>query len=411
MSDAGVVILGAGQGGFQVATSLREAGFTGCIALVGDEPELPYQRPPLSKAYLAGALAAEGVRLRPHSFYDDHRIELMAGERVTAIERRERRLLFASGAKLGYDHLVLATGARPRRLPVPGIELDGVMYLRTLAEATELRERLAAARDVVLVGAGFIGLEFAAVAAKQGKRVRIIEATDRVMARVVSPAVSRCFAAAHARWGTEFLFRTSISRVIGEQGRVVAVETTAGGVLPTELLVICIGVVPNSELAAASGLATQDGIVVGADLLTADPPISAIGDCARYPSPFAEEPVRLESVQNAVDQARCVAVGLAGRRTPYQAVPWFWSDQSELRLQIAGLTIGHDRAVVRGDPESGSFSVFCFRNGRVLGIESVNRAPDHIAGRRLLAAAAPLTPEQAADPGFDLKARSLARHD
>jgi 3-phenylpropionate/trans-cinnamate dioxygenase ferredoxin reductase subunit len=406
MSDAGVVILGTGQGGFQAAVSLREEGYAERIVIVGDEPDLPYQRPPLSKAFLAGSMDAGAVRLRPQSFYDHHRIEILPGERALAIDRRVRRLQFASGASLGYDHLVLALGARPRRLPVPGGEHDGVMVLRTLRDAAELRDRLRAADHVVLVGAGFIGLEFAAVASKLGKSVHILEATDRVMARVVTPPVSGHFAAAHASWGARLLFGTSIARVLGESGRVRAVETTRGETLPADLLVMSIGVIANAELAAAAGLATDDGIIVDAALATADPAISALGDCARYPSRFAERPVRLESVQNAVDQARAVARCLTGRSAPYGAVPWFWSDQRDLRLQIAGLTQGFDQAVLRGDPESGSFSVFCFRNGRVIGIESVNRPADHIAGRRLLSGMPDLTPKQAADAGYDLKAHA-----
>lgn len=409
MTEAGVVILGTGQAGFQAAASLRDGGYGGRIVLVGDEPELPYQRPPLSKAFLAGSADAETVRLRPQSFYDHHRIDILPGERALAIDRRARRLQLASGASLDYDHLVLALGARPRRLPIPGAELDGVMVLRTLRDATELRDRLHAAERVVLVGAGFIGLEFAAVASKLGKPVTIVEATERVMARVVSPAVSHHFAAAHAHWGARLRFGTSVARVLGEAGRVRAVETTRGDTLPADLMVISVGVMPNTGLAAAAGLATEDGILVDAELATGDPAISAIGDCARYPSRFAEQFVRLESVQNAVDQARCVAARLAGRPAPYRAVPWFWSDQADLRLQIVGLTVGYDQAVLRGDPKAGAFSVFCFRNGRLIGIESVNRPADHIAGRRLLAAAPDLTPEQAADPGYDLKAHASTR--
>jgi len=406
MAGAPVVILGTGQGGFQAAASLREEGFAGRIVLVGEEPDLPYQRPPLSKAYLAGALDEAMVRLRPKSFYAEHAIGFLPGERANGIDRAGRRLRLASGGTLEYDHLVLALGARPRRLPIPGVELDGVMYLRTLADATALRHRLPLAREVVLVGAGFIGLEFAAVAAKLGAAVRIVEATGCVMGRVVSPPVSRCFAETHARWGNRLLFDTGIVRVLGADGRATGVETVHGEVLPADLVVICIGVVPNVELAAAAGLATDDGIVVDDHLLTADPAISAIGDCARYPSRFADGTTRLESVQNAVDQARCVAARLAGRPVPYAAVPWFWSDQGELRLQIAGLTAGHDRAVLRGDPGEGRFSVFCFRAGRLIGVESVNRPADHMAGRRILAEASELTPEQAADPGYDLKAHA-----
>ena len=406
-----VVIVGAGQGGLQVAASLREGGFDGAIVLVGDEPGLPYQRPPLSKGYLTGEVGADRLLLRREAFYVDRRIDLLAGERAVAIDRPGRRVRLASGGALAYDHLVLATGARDRPLPVPGAELDGVLRLRTRAEAELLRQRLAGGvRDAVVVGAGFIGLEFASVAAKLGARVHVIEMTRRPMARAVSPDVSAFFHAAHAGAGAGILFGATVARLVGADGRVAGVETGDGLRIPADLVVVGIGVVPNTELAAGAGLAVDDGIVVDEHLLTADPAISAVGDCAAYPSRFAAGRVRLESVQNAVDQARCVAARLAGRPpAPYAAVPWFWSDQGKLRLQIVGLTAGHDVAVVRGDVEGGAFSVFCFRGRRLVGIESVNRPADHMAGRRLLAGGWPdLAPEQLADAGFDLQAQAAA---
>lgn len=406
-----VVIVGAGQGGFQVAASLREYGFAGRVILLGDEPGLPYQRPPLSKAYLTGAIAADGLLLRREAFYAANRIELMAGERATGIDRAAGRVRLASGAALAYDHLVLATGARDRPLPVPGADLAGVHRLRTLADADGLRPVLGEVGEAVVVGAGFIGLEFAAVAAKRGIRVRVVELARRPLARAVSPAMSELFHEAHARWGTSFLFSTGVARIVGEGGRATGVETADGLTLPADLVVVGIGVVPNAELAAEAALACENGIVVDERLVTADPAISAVGDCCAYPSRHADGArVRLESVQNAVDQAKLVAARLAGRAAgSYAAVPWFWSDQGELKLQIAGLTGGHDTAVTRGDPATGRCSVFCFAGGRLLGVESVNRPGDHMAGRRLLAAAEPdLTPEQAADEAFDLKAHATA---
>lgn len=409
MTPAAVVIVGAGQGGFQVAASLREHGFAGRIVLIGDEPGLPYQRPPLSKTYITGATSAEGLLLRHAPFYAQHAIDYRAPERAVAIDRAHRRVRLASGEDVAYDHLVLATGARDRPLPVPGADLDGVMRLRTLAEAEALRQRLGAVREVVVVGAGFIGLEFAAVAAKLGKRVHVIEMAQRPMARAVSPEISEYFHAAHARTGASILFSAAVTRITGEAGRVTGVETGDGLRLPADLVLLGIGVVPNVELAAAADLAVENGIVVDERLLTVDPAISAIGDCAAYPSRFAPGRVRLESVQNAVDQARCVAARLVGRPAPYAAVPWFWSDQGDLRLQMVGLTAGHDTAVLRGEVAEGRFSVFCFKGGRLIGIESVNRPADHMVGRRLLAGEPDLTPEQAADPAFDLKAHAALR--
>ncbi len=409
MAEPVVAVIGAGQGGFQVASSLRQEGFGGRVALIGDEPALPYQRPPLSKSYLAGDSGRDELWLRPEAFYQSHRIDYLPGEAVVAIDRPGRCLRLGSGRELACDHIVLATGARNRPLPVPGADLDGVMGLRTLADADALRERLKEAREVVVVGAGFIGLEFASVAIAAGAAVHILEVTQQPMGRVVSAPTSRFFTAAHRQWGATISLGAAASRICGADGRVTAVETTDGRRLPADLVIVCIGVVPNSELAAAAGLAVANGIAVDESLATDDPEILAIGDCANYPTRFAEGRVRLESVQNAVDQARCAAAHIVGKPAPYDKVPWFWSDQGDLKLQIAGLVIGHDTAVVRGEPESRSFSVFCFRDGRLVGVESINRPADHIAARRILAAPPGLTPAQAADPDYDLRAHAMRK--
>ena len=401
-----VAVVGTGQAGFQAAASLRQDGFAGRVVLIGDEPVAPYQRPPLSKSYLAGDSGLDELWLRPETFYTQHQIDLLAGETVTAIGRTERRLRLASGGELSWDHLVLATGARFRLLAVPGAELDGVLPLRTLAAADILRERLDQTRKVVVVGAGFIGLEFASVAIARGAAVHIIEVTQHPMGRVVSAATSRFFTDAHRRWGAKVSLGTGVSRILGEGGRVTGVETTEGQHLPADLVLICIGVIPNAELADAAGLAVNNGIVVDECLATADPAIFAIGDSANFPTPFAVGRVRLESVQNAVDQGRCVAAQIAGKPAPYDKVPWFWSDQGDLKLQIAGITTGHDTRVLRGDPDGGHFSVFCFRAGRLIGVESVNQTADHVVARRLLAGDPKLTPEQAADESYDLRAHA-----
>ena len=409
MTEPVVAVVGAGQAGFQTASSLRQEGFAGRILLVGDEPVLPYQRPPLSKSYLAGESSLDELWLRPAAFYKKQEIDLVTGASVAAIDRRGRCLRLASGGEIGFDHLVLATGARNRPLAVPGAEFDGVLALRTLADTDVLRQRLTEAREVVVVGAGFIGLEFASVAIAAGAAVHIVELTQQPMGRVVSAPVSRFFTEAHRRWGAEISLGTGVARIFGDSGRVSGVETSDGRHLPAGLVLVCIGVVPNAELADAAGLAIGNGIAVDGHLATGEPAISAIGDCASFPTRFAAARVRLESVQNAVDQARSVAAGIAGKPAVYDKVPWFWSDQGDLKLQIAGLTTGHDAAILRGDPESGSFSVFCFRDGRLLGVELVNRAADHIAARRMLAGAPPLTPEQAADTDYDLQAHAARR--
>lgn len=401
-----VVIVGAGQGGYQVAASLRDEGFAGAITLLGDEPGLPYQRPPLSKAYLTGKADEEMLRLRSASFFEERRIAYRESARAVAIDRAARRVQLGSGEALPYGHLVLATGARNRPLPVPGAELDGVLYLRTLAEAQDLKARLGGVRRVVVVGAGFIGLEFAAVAAASGREVTVVEATGRPMARAISMPMSAFFRGAHERAGIAFRFEAVVTRITGEGGHATGIETATGLHIPADLVVVGIGVVPNVELAADAGLPIANGILVDGNLLTPDPAISAIGDCAAYPSAFAGgETSRLESVQNAVDHGKAVAARLVGRPAPYRAVPWFWSDQGPFKLQIAGLVHPHDETAIRGDPAAGAFSVFCYEGSRLAGVESVNRPADHMLARRLLGAGLDLPRKEVSDPALDLKAR------
>ncbi|KAA2261194.1 pyridine nucleotide-disulfide oxidoreductase [Solihabitans fulvus] len=401
-----VVIVGAGQAGFQTAASLRQEGFDGRIVLVGDEPHLPYQRPPLSKTYLAGEGGRELVELRPAEFYQDNAIELLTPERIVEIDRTARKVRLESGGLLDYDHLVLALGARNRTLPLPGADLAGVRSLRTLDDADALRAALPSAGRIVVVGGGFIGLEFAVVAGASGAEVTLLEALPRPLARVSSPTVSEFFAEFHRARGVRTVFGAGLDCLVGESGSVTGVRTGEGQEFGADLVVVAVGVLPSVELAEQAGLPTANGILVDERLRTRDPAISAIGDCAAFPTPFAAGQLRLESVQNAVDQARCVAAGLVGRPADYRAVPWFWSDQAEAKLQIAGIITGHDRTVLRGDPATGRFSVFCFDGDRLLGAESVGRAQDHLAVRRLLAAGASLRPDEAGDESFDLKAHA-----
>lgn len=407
MAEAGIVIIGAGQAGYQLAASLREAGYTGRVALIGEEPELPYQRPPLSKAYLGGACEAEHLTFQQHVFFEKAGIELMLGERVSRIDRDAQCVWTIDGRRIHYEQLVFATGARNRTL-AEAPRANGLIDLRTLRDAGALRTALAQARQPVVIGAGFLGLEFAAVAAAQGVSAHVIEAGPAPMSRVVSAPVGKAFRAHHEALGTGFTFDANVRTIHTQDARVSAVELTDGTRIHADLVVLSIGVVPNVELAQAAGLETNNGIVVDASLATADPNIYALGDCASFPSRFADGRCRIESVQNAVDQARYLAARLA-RQEPaaagsYDAVPWFWSDQGGAKLQIAGL--GMRRAgdiVLRGDCDAMKFSVYGFAQGRLISVESVNRPGDHIAARRLIAAGAPVTPAQVADEAFDLR--------
>ena len=398
-----VVIVGAGHAGFQLASSLRQAGYAEPIFLLNDEPHLPYQRPPLSKAYLKGGGAPDSLMFRPDKFYRDQNIELI-GDRAAFIDRAAQRLLLASGAFLDYGHLVLATGARNRLLDLPNANLADVRYLRILDESEALRQRIGSAKHVAVIGAGFIGLEFAATARAKGLEVDVIELGTRVMARAVTAEISEYFRDRHTSAGIRIHLGVQATSIESTGVNVAGVSLSDGRHIPADLIVVGVGVLPNVELAAAAGLAVASGIIVNDHLLTDDPNISAIGDCALFASPRFGGSLRLESVQNASDQARCVAARLTGNARVYDGLPWFWSDQGDDKLQIAGLTTGYDRVVVRGDQKARSFSAFCYKAGQLVGIESVNRASDHVFGRKILGMNRSIAAEQAADPGFDLKA-------
>ncbi|MDE2241026.1 MAG: FAD-dependent oxidoreductase [Bradyrhizobium sp.] len=398
-----VLIVGAGHAGFQLAASLRQHGFSESIRIVNDEAHLPYQRPPLSKAYLKSGGASDSLMFRPEKFYRDHNIELIA-DRAAAIDRGDHKLRLASGASLDYGHLVLATGARNRLLDIPNANLEDVRYLRILDDSEALRRQLSPGRRVVVIGAGFIGLEFAATARAKGLEVDVLELGTRVMARAVTAEISEFFQARHTAAGIRLHLGVQATSIESSGAKVSGVSLSDGRHIPADLVVVGVGVLPNVELAAEAGLPVAAGIIVNEHLLTADPDISAIGDCALFASPRFGAPLRLESVQNATDHARCVAARLTGDAKEYDGLPWFWSDQGPDKLQIAGLTIGYDQVAVRGDREQGAFSAFCYKSGTLVGIESINRAGDHMFGRRLLAAGGSITPEQAADSNFDLKA-------
>ncbi|MFE7754923.1 NAD(P)/FAD-dependent oxidoreductase [Streptomyces sp. NPDC057418] len=405
MAAHSVVVAGAGQAGFDTACALRSRGFQGRITLVGDEPPGPCHRPPLSKGYLTGSVTADEVLLRPASFFAEQDIELITGDRVASVDRDRHTVLLDSGLRLPYGSLVLATGCRPRTLPVPGASLTGVLTLRGLADAEDLRLRLAGPpRQLVVVGAGFIGLEVAATARGLGHDVTVVEAQPRALARALTPVMSDRLVAEHRAHGVRLLLGREVAALHGHGGgRVHVVELDGGERIAADLVVVGVGVLPNTAPALSAGLLVGDGVVVDERLRTEDPDIYALGDCARFPSRQAGRHIRLESVQNASDQARCVAAAICGEPYAYTAVPWFWSEQYALRLQIAGLTAGHDTTVTVGDTEGGRFSVFCFRDGRLTGVESVNRPADHGIARRLLTAGTDLTPATVRQPGFDLK--------
>jgi 3-phenylpropionate/trans-cinnamate dioxygenase ferredoxin reductase subunit len=401
-SSSTVVIVGAGHAGVQAAASLREQGFQDEIVLLSGESELPYQRPPLSKGFLKGEMDFLGLPLRAEAFFSDHRIELRRGARACRIDRARRWVETSSGDPIDYGHLILATGSRHRRLAAPGVALPGVFGLRTIADAIAIRQRLGTGVRLVVVGAGFIGLEIAATARGLGVDATVVEIA-RPMGRAVSPIISDFFLKAHSAAGVRFRIGRGVAEIRGAD-KAEAVVLTDGEVLPADFVVVGVGVIAEDALARESGLECGNGIVVDQHLATSDPAISAIGDCADFPHAALGARTRLESIQNAVDQGRCVAARLAGKPAPYDSLAWFWSDQGELKLTIAGLAHGVDQWVVRGEPESGAFSTFGFRDGRLAVVESVNRAADHAAAKRIIGTPKTLTPEDAANPAFDLRA-------
>ena len=395
-----IVVVGASQAGLQVAESLRGEGYDGPVTLIGDEPHPPYQRPPLSKALLTGETTEDRLVLRGPELLAKRNIELIAGTRVTAIDRTGRQVQLSDGSALAYRGLALATGGRPRTLPIPGAGLDGVVTLRTIEDSRRIGAGIARAERVAVVGGGFIGLEIAAAARKAGKPVVVFEALDRLLARSSAPFVSEFFLDVHRAHDVDIRLATAVAAIDGKR-RAEAVVTADGRAHPADLVVVGVGLVPNAELAQASGLACDRGIIVDDCSRTADPAVVAAGDCTARR--LADGTLlRLESVQNAIEQGKSAAAALLGKPRPFTAAPWFWSDQYDVRLQMAGLSAGHDKIVVRGDRAAQRFSVFYFQGERLIAVDSVNRAPDHGAARRLLDRGRSLTFAQAADETFAL---------
>jgi 3-phenylpropionate/trans-cinnamate dioxygenase ferredoxin reductase subunit len=405
----GVLIVGGGQAAMHLASALREHGWQAAVTIVSEEARAPYQRPPLSKAFLSGNIDPTTLEFRSAEQYADDRITVLTGQRVTdvrpAAPGRPGVAITEDGDRLEFGHLALATGARPRLLAVPGADLAGICYLRDVGHALELRERLAAAQRVLVVGGGFIGLEAAAAATAQGKAVTVVEAAGRLIGRVVAPVVSDFYAAAHRRRGVRVLLGTAVSRFEGVHGTVARAHLTDGSIAAADLVIIGIGAEPRTELAERLGLACAGGILVDAFARTSDPAIVAVGDCAVTPHPAAADgsPVRFESYGHATDHAKVAAATLAGVPAPYDATPWFWSDQGKLKLQIAGLSGGFDQVVLRGDPDEEKFSVLYYRAGRLLAVHAVNCPRDYLAVRRALAAGQEISAESAVDADQPLR--------
>lgn len=402
MMPGRVVIVGASHGGVQLAASLRLDGFEGSVTLIERESGLPYQRPPLSKAFMKGA-DGDSLRLRPPGFYEANAVELLAGLAVTGIARRERLVRTSDGAERPYDHLVMASGSRTIVPDIPGIRSRGVYCLRTRVEAATLRGALAGSRTVAVVGGGFIGLEFAAVARELGLEVVIIEAADRLMSRVASPATSGIFLDLHRDSGATVLLGVPAAGLLDDgAGRAVGVVLADGRQVQADTVLVAVGVRPETGLAVSAGLEIDNGIAVDGMLVTSDPAISAIGDCASFPVVPTGRRVRLESVQAASDQARAVSKRLTGKPAAYDATPWFWSDQGTSKLQIVGLTTGTD-ATVTIEPAPGRTIVFCFADDILLGIETIDAPGEHMAGRKLIGSCPRVTRGELERSSFDIR--------
>jgi len=396
-----IVIVGAGQSGAQAVATLRAEGFDGSITLVGDEPYLPYQRPPLSKAYLSGAMDRDRLFLKPQTFYDEARCEAICGATATRIDRIEKRLHLADGRQLFYDKLLIATGTRVRTIKVPGSDLGGIHYLRSIADVDGLREAFVGGKRLAIVGGGYIGLEVAAVAAKRGINVTVFEAMNRLMARAVSEPVSDFYAKIHRAAGVKLLLDTGVEAFEGT--KTIEAVRAKGRSYPADVVLVGIGVVPNQELAMDAGLGCDDGIVVDASSnVTGDPHIFAAGDCTKHIGREGTA-IRLESVQNAIDQAKHAALCMVGKTSTYREVPWFWSDQYDLKLQIAGLARVGDRLVLRGDPEARKFAIFHLRQGAVAAVEAINAAPEYLIGRKFISEGTIVAPERLADVSISMK--------
>lgn len=407
--QASVLIIGAGQGGAECAFTLRQLGHTGPVRIVGEEPVYPYQRPPLSKTYLDGQVDLEGLLARPIAAYKQAQIDVSIGLRAERLDRASKQVVLSDGSTASYDHLVLATGGRARRLQCPGLapdaHLHNLHHLRSVADVDHIRRQFHKGARLVLVGGGYIGLEVAAVAAKAGLHVTVLEALPRVLARVTAPELSAFYESVHREAGVDIRTSTSVASIetTSSDDAVSAVLCGNGTRLPVDLVIVGIGLIPGTELAHAAGLAVDNGIMVDPFTHTSDLDVLAIGDCARYPSKLYDRLLRIESVPNALEHARTAAATICGQQRPHDPVPWFWSDQYELKLQMVGLSEGYDRLVLRGDPARRSFTAFYLRQGQMIAADTVNRPQEFMQSKRLVAQGARLDPEALADDAIPLK--------
>lgn len=398
-----VVIVGGGHAGAQLAIALRTNKFAGTVAIIGDEPDPPYERPPLSKEYFAGDKEFERILIRPAAFWAEREIALLLGQRVVAVDPAAHTVTTAAGATIGYGVLVWAAGGSPRQLPLPGGDLPGVQGVRTRVDADAMKAAAATARQIVVIGGGYIGLEAAAVLRKAGKAVVLLEALDRVLARVAGEDLSRFFEREHRAHGVDLRLAVQVEAIEGTD-RATGVRLADGTVIPADLVIVGIGIVPAVQPLLDAGAAGGNGVMVDALCRTTLPDVYAIGDCAAHANAFADGAViRLESVQNANDQATVVAKAICGDPQPYHAIPWFWSNQYDLKLQTAGLSAGHDQTVLRGDPAARSFSVIYLKAGRIIAADCVNAMKDYVQSRQLITAAAHPAPDRLADAAIPLK--------
>jgi len=397
-----IVVVGGGQAGAQAVDTLRREGFAGRLLLICDEPALPYQRPPLSKKYLSGELTAERLPFRHRAFYDEHRIELKLGVRAVALDPRARRVDLDNGEVLSYDRLLLCLGATARRLTCPGADLAGLHYLRTVADVTLIRAAIKPGSRVAIIGGGYIGLETAATCRHMGCEVTVLELADRVMSRVVSPCVSEFFAREHRAQGIRILCNMQVTRIEGA-GRVERVVCADGSETAADALIVGVGAMATTALASDAGLACDNGILVDEYCRTQDEAIFAAGDCTNHPSPRFGRRVRIESVDNAFEQAKTAALNLLDRKIAHDRVPWFWSDQFDSKLLIAGLSQDYDRQVLRGEPASRSFSVCYLKGEELMAVEAINHSKDYMAARNLIADRARMNLTKLANPNLALK--------
>lgn len=399
-----VVIVGAGHGGAQAAIALRQAKFEGSIAIIGDEPELPYERPPLSKEYFSGEKTFERIMIRPAAFWEERKVEMLLGRRVVSVDAPAHLVTTSDGETIGYGHLIWATGGAPRRLGCSGNDATGVHTVRTRADADRMMAELPGVTRAVVIGGGYIGLEAAAVLAKAGKQVVLLEALDRVLARVAGEPLSRFFEAEHRAHGVDVRLGVAVDCIETTDGKATGVRLKDGEVISAEMVIVGIGIVPAVQPLIDAGAEGGNGVAVDGHCRTSLPDVFAIGDCALHANAFADGmPVRLESVQNANDQATVAAKTIAGVEAHYDAVPWFWSNQYDLKLQTVGLSTGHDAAILRGDPASRSFSVIYLKDGQVIALDCVNATKDYVQGRKLVVERLAIDPARLADAATPLK--------